>query len=50
MRRKTGISAIFIWRELVSDLIESHGTAVRLVTVLTLGLAYHAYFAYCVYR
>ena len=48
--RKTGISAIFIWRELVSDLIESHGTAVRLVTVLTLGLAYHAYFAYCVYR
>ena len=49
-RRRRGISAIFVWQELASDLMESHGRVVRLVTVLTLVLVYHAYFAYCLYR
>jgi len=49
-RRRRGLSAIFSWREVASDLLESHQTVVTWGTFLTLGLAYHAYFAYCLYR
>ena len=49
-RRQQGIAAVFSWREVASDLIESHQRAVTWTTFLTLGLAYHAYLVYCIYR
>ena len=49
-RRQQGITAVFSWREVAGDLMESHQKVVTWGTLLSVGLAYHAYFSYCLYR
>ena len=42
--------ALFLWRDALEAVVGHNPKVFRFLTLTTLGVAYHAYFFYCIYR
>ena len=44
------LDGLFIWREILGGFVNKNPKTIRLVTILVVAVAYHAYFFYCLFR
>lgn len=48
---KRGVfEALFLWRDVLDGIVGNNPKVFKFLTLTTFGVAYHAYFFYCIYR